>query len=121
MSQEDTGRPQRRATYRVQLRAEFGFAAAAAQADYLAALGISHIYCSPYTQAAKGSTHGYDVVDPTRVSEDLGGESGHRAMCSALRAHGLSQLLDIVPNHMSIADRRNRWWWDVLADGQGSP
>jgi (1->4)-alpha-D-glucan 1-alpha-D-glucosylmutase len=115
------GQPQRRATYRVQLRADFDFAATAAQAEYFADLGISHVYFSPYTQAAKGSTHGYDVVDPTRVSEDLGGESGHRAMCDELRAHGLSQLLDIVPNHMSIADRRNRWWWDVLADGQGSP
>jgi (1->4)-alpha-D-glucan 1-alpha-D-glucosylmutase len=115
------GPPQRRATYRVQLRAEFDFAAAAAQASYLADLGISHVYCSPYTQAAKGSTHGYDVIDPTRISEELGGERGHRALCDALRAHGLSQLLDIVPNHMSIADRRNHWWWDVLADGQGSP
>ncbi len=113
--------PQRRATYRMQLRAEFDFVAAAAQASYLADLGISHVYFSPYTQAAKGSTHGYDVVDPTRVSEDLGGESGHRAMSDVLRARGLSQLLDIVPNHMSIADRRNRWWWDVLADGRSSP
>jgi (1->4)-alpha-D-glucan 1-alpha-D-glucosylmutase len=122
MSPAHTGEvPQRRATYRVQLRAEFDFAAAAAQASYLADLGISHVYFSPYTQAAAGSTHGYDVVDPTRVSEDLGGERGHRAMCDTLRAHGLSQLLDIVPNHMSIADRRNRWWWDVLADGQSSP
>jgi (1->4)-alpha-D-glucan 1-alpha-D-glucosylmutase len=115
------GPPQRRATYRVQLRAEFDFAAIAAQADYLADLGISHVYCSPYTQAARGSTHGYDVVDPTRINEDLGGGSGHRAMCDQLRAHGLTQLLDIVPNHMSIDDRRNHWWWDVLADGQGSP
>ena len=113
--------PQRRATYRVQLRAEFDFTAVAAQADYFAELGISHVYCSPCTQAAAGSTHGYDVVDATRVSEDLGGVSAHRAMCDAFRTHGLSQLLDIVPNHMSIADRRNRWWWDVLADGQGSP
>ncbi|MDQ6857085.1 MAG: alpha-amylase family glycosyl hydrolase, partial [Candidatus Dormibacteraeota bacterium] len=113
--------PQRRATYRVQLRAEFDFAATAAQAGYFAELGISHVYCSPYTQAARGSTHGYDVVDPTRISDDLGGPSGHRAMCEELRAHGLSQLLDIVPNHMSTADRRNRWWWDVLADGHASP
>ncbi|MDQ6946384.1 MAG: malto-oligosyltrehalose synthase [Actinomycetota bacterium] len=113
--------PQRRATYRVQLRAEFDFAATAAQAAYFAELGISHVYCSPYTQAARGSTHGYDVVDPTRISEDLGGPGGHRAMCEELRAHGLSQLLDIVPNHMSTADRRNRWWWDVLTDGQASP
>ena len=122
MTPDDSSRPpQRRATYRVQLRAEFDFAATAAQADYLAELGISHVYCSPYTQAAAGSTHGYDVVDATRISEELGGERGHRAMTDTLRAYGLSQLLDIVPNHMSIADRRNRWWWDVLADGPGSP
>jgi len=113
--------PQRRATYRLQLRAEFGFAAVAAHAAYLADLGISHVYCSPYTQAAAGSTHGYDVVDPARLSDDLGGAAGYRAMCDVLRSHGLSQLADIVPNHMSIADRRNRWWWDVLADGPGSP
>jgi (1->4)-alpha-D-glucan 1-alpha-D-glucosylmutase len=113
--------PQRRATYRLQLSAEFDFAAVAAQAAYLADLGISHVYCSPYTQAAAGSAHGYDVVDPTRISDDLGGEAGHRAMCEALRSHGLAQLLDIVPNHMSIVDRRNRWWWDVLTDGLASP
>jgi (1->4)-alpha-D-glucan 1-alpha-D-glucosylmutase len=117
---DSAARPQRRATYRLQLRAEFDFAAAAAQADYLARLGISHVYCSPYTQAARGSTHGYDVVDPNSISEDLGGEAGHRAMCDAFSANHLAQVLDVVPNHMSIADRRNRWWWDVLADGQGS-
>lgn len=112
---------QRRATYRLQLRAEFDFAAAAAQVDYLAALGVSHVYFSPYLQAAAGSTHGYDVVDPTRVSDDLGGPDAHRALCNAVRDAGLGQLLDIVPNHMSVADRRNRWWWDVLADGRESP
>jgi len=85
---DTTGAFQRRATYRVQLRAEFDFAAAAAQAAYLAELGISHVYFSPYTQAAAGSAHGYDVVDPTRISEDLGGERGHRAMTDELRAHG---------------------------------
>src|SRR5476651_184503 len=95
--------PQRRATYRLQLRSEFDFAAAAAQAGYLARLGISHAYCSPYLQAAHGSTHGYDVVDSTRISEDLGGVEGHRAMCDAFSAAGLTQLLDVVPNHMSIA------------------
>src|SRR5450631_3455218 len=113
--------PQRRATYRVQLRPDFNFAAVAEQAGYLADLGISHVYCSPYTQAAAASTHGYDVVDPTRLSDDLGGAAGYGVMCDALRAHGLSQVLDIVPNHMSVADRRNVWWWDVLADGPASP
>ena len=112
---------QRRATYRLQLRPEFGFAEAAAQADYLAALGVSHVYSSPYLQAAAGSTHGYDVVDPGRVSDDLGGESAHRAFVEELAGRGLGQLLDIVPNHMSITDPRNRWWWDLLADGEASP
>ena len=112
---------QRRCTYRVQLRAEFDFAAAAGQASYLAGLGVSHVYCSPYLQAAAGSTHGYDVADPTRISEDLGGEKGHRHFTETLRAEGLGQLLDIVPNHMSVVDPRNAWWWDLLADGRQSP
>jgi (1->4)-alpha-D-glucan 1-alpha-D-glucosylmutase len=107
-------------TYRVQLRAEFGFAAAAAIADYLAELGVSHLYASPYLQAAPGSTHGYDVVDPTRVSEELGGEAGHQELCRALAAQGLGQVLDIVPNHMALDGRANRWWWDVLENGPAS-
>jgi (1->4)-alpha-D-glucan 1-alpha-D-glucosylmutase len=111
----------RRATYRVQLRREFGFVEASAQAGYLAALGVSHLYCSPYLQAAKGSTHGYDVIDPTLVSDELGGRDAHRRFTQELHDHDLTQLLDIVPNHMSVADRGNRWWWDVLADGMSSP
>src|SRR5215210_865656 len=96
--------PQRRrlplATYRLQLRAEFGFAAAAAQADYLARLGVSHAYTSPSLQAAAGSTHGYDGVDPTRASEDLGGEQGRRSLSDALRRNALGHVVDIVPNHL---------------------
>jgi maltooligosyltrehalose synthase len=107
-------------TYRVQLRAEFDFDAAAAVADYLSALGVSHLYCSPYLQAAAGSTHGYDVVDPTRVSEELGGEAGHQRLCLALAEHGLGQILDVVPNHMAITGPDNRWWWDVLENGPAS-
>jgi (1->4)-alpha-D-glucan 1-alpha-D-glucosylmutase len=107
-------------TYRVQLRAEFDFDAAAAIADYLAALGVSHLYCSPYLQAAAGSSHGYDVVDPTRVNEELGGEAGHERLCLALSEQGLGQVLDIVPNHMAITGRGNRWWWDVLENGPAS-
>lgn len=107
------------ATYRVQLRASFGFDAAAALAGYLADLGVSHLYCSPYLQAAPGSEHGYDVVDPTRVSEDLGGSAGHTRLCRALEEHGLGQILDIVPNHMATAPD-NRWWWDVLENGHAS-
>ena len=109
-----------RATYRVQLRSEFGFDAAAAIAGYLADLGVSHLYSSPYLQAARGSMHGYDVVDPTRVNEELGGEEAHARLCRTLGEHGLGQVLDVVPNHMAITERRNTWWWDVLENGAAS-
>jgi (1->4)-alpha-D-glucan 1-alpha-D-glucosylmutase len=110
-------------TYRLQLHSGFGFDAASALAPYLRDLGISHAYCSPYLQAAAGSTHGYDVVDPSRVNEELGGEAGHARFCQALGEAGLGQVLDIVPNHMSIdprGGRRNVWWWDVLENGPAS-
>jgi len=96
-----------RATYRLQLTPEFGFAAVAELVPYLRDLGISHLYLSPLLQAREGSTHGYDVVDPTRVSDALGGEQGLRD----LRALGLEIVLDIVPNHMGASDE-NRWWAD---------
>jgi (1->4)-alpha-D-glucan 1-alpha-D-glucosylmutase len=107
-------------TYRVQLRPGFGFTEAAGVADYLAELGVTHLYCSPYFQAAPGSTHGYDVVDPRHVSHELGGATGHAVLISALRRAGLGQVLDIVPNHMAT-DPSNRWWWDVLENGPASP
>ncbi len=107
-------------TYRLQLRPDFDFDDAAAVADYLARLGISHLYASPYLQAAPGSTHGYDVVDPTRVNEELGGEAGHERLQRSLGEAGLGQVLDIVPNHMAIGGRENRWWWDVLRNGPAS-
>jgi (1->4)-alpha-D-glucan 1-alpha-D-glucosylmutase len=109
-----------RATYRVQLHAGFGFAEAAAIVDYLAALGISHLYCSPYLQAAPGSTHGYDVVNPHQVNKELGGPEAHAQLCATLKEKGLGQVLDIVPNHMAIAGRENPWWWDVLENGPSS-
>jgi hypothetical protein len=87
-----------RATYRIQFHPGFTFLDAAELADYLAALGVSHLYGSPYFQAAPGSTHGYDVVNPTRVNEELGGAKGHQRLCSALQDHGLGQILDMVPN-----------------------
>ena len=108
------------ATYRVQLHAGFGFDDAAALAGYLSDLGVTHLYASPYLQAAPGSTHGYDVVDPTRVNAELGGEAGHARMCVALADAGLGQVLDVVPNHMANGPE-NRWWWDVLEDGRASP
>jgi (1->4)-alpha-D-glucan 1-alpha-D-glucosylmutase len=96
-----------RASYRLQLTPEFGFAAARAVVPYLRDLGISHLYLSPVLQARSGSTHGYDIVDPTRVSEELGGEEELRALCSS----GLGVILDIVPNHMATGDE-NPYWRD---------
>jgi (1->4)-alpha-D-glucan 1-alpha-D-glucosylmutase len=109
-----------RATYRVQLHAGFTFDDAAALAPYLAELGVSHLYCSPYLQAAPGSTHGYDVVDHHRVNAELGGDAAHARMTAALRDHGIGQVLDIVPNHMATSGRNNAWWWDVLENGPAS-
>jgi (1->4)-alpha-D-glucan 1-alpha-D-glucosylmutase len=108
------------ATYRVQLTASFDFDAAASIVDYLGTLGVSHLYCSPYLQAARGSTHGYDVVDPTRVNEELGGAAGHARLRDALARRGLGQILDVVPNHMGTIGGENSWWWDVLENGRAS-
>ncbi len=112
---------QPRATYRVQMREAFDFDAATTIVPYLERLGISHLYCSPYMKAAPHSTHGYDSVDPTRISPELGGERGLTALDSALRNAQMGQLLDVVPNHMCITDPGNRWWWDVLRAGRSSP
>jgi (1->4)-alpha-D-glucan 1-alpha-D-glucosylmutase len=106
-------------TYRLQLHAGFTFADAGSVASYLRSLGISHVYSSPYLQAAPGSMHGYDVVDHQRVNEELGGEEGHRQFCEQLKELGMGQVLDIVPNHMAVGPR-NRCWWDVLENGPSS-
>jgi (1->4)-alpha-D-glucan 1-alpha-D-glucosylmutase len=100
-----------RATYRLQLTPQFGFAAARARIPYLRDLGVSHLYLSPSLQARSGSTHGYDVVDPTRVSDDLGGEDELRALAGAAHDAGMGLILDIVPNHMAT-DEANRFWSD---------
>jgi (1->4)-alpha-D-glucan 1-alpha-D-glucosylmutase len=109
-----------RATYRLQLHPGFDFDDAAGVVGYLADLGVSHVYLSPVQQAAPGSTHGYDVVDPGRPSDDLGGAEGHARLVAAIREAGLGQVLDIVPNHMAITGPENRWWWDVLENGPSS-
>jgi (1->4)-alpha-D-glucan 1-alpha-D-glucosylmutase len=102
-----------RCTYRLQLHADFGFRAAREVAlPYIRDLGASHLYLSPSLQARAGSQHGYDVVDPTRVSDELGGEAELRALCDAARAAGLGVLLDIVPNHMAASEAENRLWAD---------
>src|SRR5271154_1642028 len=106
-------------TYRLQLHKEFTFDDAAEIAEYLRALGISHVYSSPYLQAAPGSMHGYDVVDHQRVNEELGGVEAHERFCKKLGEVDLGQVLDIVPNHMSLG-KENRYWWDVLENGTSS-
>jgi (1->4)-alpha-D-glucan 1-alpha-D-glucosylmutase len=108
------------ATYRLQMRPEFGFRAATEILPYLSDLGISHVYTSPYLQAARGSTHGYDVVDPTRINAELGGEKGHELFCRAMKKYSLSHIVDLVPNHMAILGPQNPWWWDVLENGPSS-
>jgi len=109
-----------RATYRLQLHKGFTFADAARQIDYLAALGISHVYTSPILTARAGSGHGYDVIDHAHINPELGGEAGLRAFSAALKAKGLGLIVDIVPNHMAVGQSDNRWWLDVLAKGPAS-
>jgi (1->4)-alpha-D-glucan 1-alpha-D-glucosylmutase len=104
-------RPEIRATYRLQLTPDFRFDDARRRIPYLRDLGISHLYLSPSLQARPGSTHGYDVVDPTRISEDLGGPAAFRTLCDAAHGAGLGILLDLVPNHMATDDG-NCFWAD---------
>jgi (1->4)-alpha-D-glucan 1-alpha-D-glucosylmutase len=106
-------------TYRLQLHKGFNFDDAAGVAGYLCDLGISHVYSSPYLEAAPGSTHGYDVVDHHRVNMELGGMDAHERFCARLGKACLGQVLDIVPNHMSLG-KENRTWWDVLENGESS-
>lgn len=111
------------ATYRLQLHAGFGFAAAQAAVPHLARLGVSHLYLSPILQAAPGSTHGYDVVDHTRVWEELGGEAGLVALAAETSRHGLGIVVDLVPNHMAVPTPLllNKPLWATLRDGRDSP
>ncbi|MFE3094243.1 malto-oligosyltrehalose synthase [Streptomyces sp. NPDC059248] len=109
------------ATYRLQLQPDFPFARAAAVVPYLAGLGVSHLHLSPVLEAVPGSTHGYDVTDPTRVREELGGEAGLRALADAAREHGLGLVVDIVPNHMALEPAHSPALWDVLRHGPESP
>jgi (1->4)-alpha-D-glucan 1-alpha-D-glucosylmutase len=106
-------------TYRLQLHKGFTFEDASAIAGYLKALGVTHVYSSPYLQAAPGSMHGYDVVDHRNVNQELGGAEAHERFSKHLGEVGLGQVLDIVPNHMSLGEQ-NRYWWDVLENGTNS-
>lgn len=108
-----------RATARLQLHRGFTLDQAADLVDYYAALGISHVYASPVFCARPGSTHGYDVIDPTRINPELGGEDALRRLVERLRGKGMGLILDIVPNHMGVGVD-NAWWQDMLAWGQSS-
>lgn len=106
-----------RATYRLQFHAGFGFADAARLAPYLSALGVSHVYASPYLKARPGSTHGYDITDHLALNPELGTEDDFGAMVRTFGDHGLGQILDFVPNHMGVGGADNPLWLDVLEWG----
>jgi (1->4)-alpha-D-glucan 1-alpha-D-glucosylmutase len=110
-------------TYRLQITPEFGFDQAAAVVDYLHDLGVSHVYLSPVLQPLPGSTHGYDVVDHTRLNTEAGGEPAFRGLVDRLHAVGMGAVADVVPNHMAVPTpaRLNAQLWSVLRDGPGSP
>ncbi|MDF2583361.1 MAG: maltooligosyl trehalose synthase, partial [Mycobacterium sp.] len=109
-------------TYRLQMRGDsFTFADAIDLLDYLDDLGVSHLYLSPILTAAAGSSHGYDVTDPTTVSAELGGPEGLAELSAQARARGMGLIVDIVPNHVGVEDpTQNAWWWDVLTHGRDS-
>ena len=110
-----------RATYRLQFSSAFGFRDAADIAPYLADLGISHVYASPFFEARPGSTHGYDITDHNRLNPELGSDAEFRAMCVTLRRNGLGLIADFVPNHMGIGGASNQFWLSVLELGEESP
>lgn len=109
-----------RATYRVQFGKDFRFSDAAAIAPYLAELGISHVYASPYLQARPGSKHGYDITNHNALNCELGDDHAFQRMLSAFRENGLEHILDYVPNHMGVGGSDNPFWLDVLEWGRNS-
>ena len=109
------------ATYRLQFHKDFTFRDAEEILPYLARLGVSHVYASPYFGARAGSTHGYDIVDHNSLNPEVGNEADFDSFVSALRQHGMGQIVDFVPNHMGIGGADNSWWLDVLEYGEASP
>src|ERR1043165_3806833 len=109
------------ATYRLQFHGGFTFAQAREIVPYLARLGISHVYASPFFRAAPGSTHGYDVCDHNALNPEIGSRADFEAFSAELKAHGLGLIADFVPNHMGIERALNPWWRDVLENGPSSP
>ena len=108
-------------TYRLQLNRNFTFAEATAIVPYLSALGVSHVHTSPYLKARTGSSHGYDVVDHNALNPEIGSKESFDTFVDTLHAHGMGQILDIVPNHMGVGGNDNVWWLDVLENGPASP
>ena len=108
------------ATYRLQFNKSFTFDDATAIVDYLDRLGISHGYASSYLKAVPGSTHGYDVADTTQLNPEIGDRDSYDRWVATLRAHGMGHIIDMVPNHMGIAQSCNPWWQDVLENGPSS-
>ncbi|MGH3915578.1 MAG: malto-oligosyltrehalose synthase [Pseudonocardiaceae bacterium] len=116
-----TDSPAPPSTYRLQFGPGLTFADAAALVPYLASLGAGAVYASPLLAAMPESQHGYDVADPNRVSDVLGGESGRRTLVAAIREHGLALVVDMVPNHLGVAvAKANPAWWDLLTHGPSS-
>jgi (1->4)-alpha-D-glucan 1-alpha-D-glucosylmutase len=109
-----------RATYRLQFHAGFRFTDATALIPYLASLGISHIYASPYLRARAGSAHGYDIVDHGALNPEIGTLQEYGEFVATLRAHGMGHILDFVPNHMGVGGDDNAWWLDLLTWGEDS-
>src|SRR4051794_8620866 len=109
-----------RATYRLQLTPSFGFDDAAAIVPYLKALGISHVYASPFLKARAGSTHGYDIIDHNVLSPEFGGEGAFTRLCAVLAEADIGLILDFVPNHMGVHFADNAWWLDVIEWGTKS-
>ena len=109
-----------RATYRVQLHGGFTFNDARALVPYLAELGFSHLYCSPYLRARPGSKHGYDIIDHESLNPELGTRADFDALVAELKKHGMAQMMDVVPNHMGVLAADNAWWQDVLENGPAS-
>src|ERR1700712_5696449 len=109
------------ATYRLQFHKDFTFEHASALVDYLQELGISPLYASPFFHATPGSLHGYDVCDHNKLNPEVGTREEFDAFVAELQRHGMSQVLDFVPNHMGIDEATNTWWMDVLENGPSSP
>jgi len=108
------------ATYRLQFNRDFTFADATQLVPYLASLGITHCYASPYLRARPGSTHGYDIIDHDLLNPEIGSTEDFEKFVAALRQHGMGHILDIVPNHMGVMGSDNGWWLDVLENGEAS-